>query len=679
MIFNFNKDECQKLRSSLRKEWLDTNGRGDYASSSIAGCNTRKYHGLFVVNLPYVSRRFVLLSTLEDTLLVDNRRYQLSSRQHPDIFYPKGYKSIESFKLSTHPVMDFSFDSIKVRRELLLLQSKSLLIIKYTVKSKDKDNNLSLDITPLLAYRDFHSLGHENENINKDIHVKANGFSISPYKNLPPFFMQSSAKDSEFSIKPDWCRNVEYVVEEERGFPHSEDLFMPGSFHIPVKNRESIYICCSIAPLNQVTPGKTNAMGRLWEDELRSRDKGKKIKDPLERQLIKAGNQFIVSQAGIGLSILAGYHWFDAWGRDTLIALPGLCFCSGRNKEGIEMLDKMGNVARNGLVPNCISTDGNHAYNSVDASLWYMWAVQQLLFYMPEEEKNIQKYCWPLIKEIIATYTSGAIPNLSMDADGFLHVGTKDTQLTWMDANAYGKPVTPRYGCPIEISALWYNGLAFAQELSTRFKEKSVFPDNMLDKMPDIFMDRYWVKDKKGSYLADVWRPDGPVKELRPNQIFALSMKYSMVDKKKGKEALKRVKKDLLTPYGLRTLSPKDPAYHSLYRGGPNERDASYHQGTVWPWLIGAYGEALLKLSSHQEKDTLDLLETIHPLLKDHLYESGLGSISEIFDGDPPHLPDGCIAQAWSIAEPLRLIKLIQKETPSAYEKWLIKHYKEML
>ena len=354
-----------------------------------------------------------------------------------------------------------------------------------------------------------------------------------------------------------------------------------------------------------------------------------------------------------------------------MIALPGLTFFAGRQALGEQILASMGAAVRDGLIPNVFSADGRHAYNSVDASLWYVWAVQMLLQVDPQRMGFVKEHCWPAIKEILRAYAGGQVPFVHADEEGFLDVGDEQTQLTWMDAVVDGRPVTPRHGQPVEISALWYNALAFADHLARRFDEPH-WQDSVdqRDRMRAVFVHRHWIKDYRGDYLADVWRDGERDFRVRPNQLFAVSLPFPILEEDNYASVVSRVRQCLLTPCGLRTLAPSANEYCSLYEGGPGERDKAYHQGTVWPWLLGAYGDALLRAAWDEEGAARDLLHTLTPLFGSHLGGAGIGSISEIFDGDPPHLPNGCIAQAWSVAECLRLLNRLEKVAPQAYAQW---------
>ena len=741
MHFSLSKLECQHLRKSLRKEWLETNGLGDYASSTAIGCNSRRYHGLFVKNIPASVAlpaqpfgRYVLLSALEESVTRDGSEFFFSCRKHPGVYFPRGHEYLEEVCLQGPHASLYRLGDFYIKREIMLIQDMSLLLVRYkALTAQEIDAPVVLAVKPLLAYRHFHQLTQANEAINSGILPRKAGFAISPYPSLPPLYMEmqmgrkgikkadqekmAEAKktalkktaralpkgDARFAAAPDWYKAVEYFVEKERGFPCHEDLFKPGSFTVSLEPGMSVFLSASTDPFETlvVASGAEGAtMQDIWGAEMDRRAEQKEalvssLGSPLLAHLVTESERFIVRRQAVpvqekkkgkgtasagpkavqspNFEVIAGYHWFDAWGRDTMIALPGLAFCSrepGLGQKGAGILYSAAKDARNGLVPNCFSADGNHAYNSVDASLWYVWAVQQMLKYMPAEKDNFVRYCWPFIKEIIIAYSGGKVPLVREDQDGFLHVGTRDTQLTWMDATAYGRPVTPRNGTPVEIMALWYNALAFCVKMACDLGEHPPVMPCKLEAIASLFRKRFFTGDMMGSYLADVWSPHFVDNSLRPNQIFALSLPFPIISKEESGDILARVRTCLVTPFGLRSLAPSAIFYHSGYIGGPDQRDSAYHQGTVWAWLMGAFGEAALAHAWDKEEEAKRLLQNFQPLYATHLHEAGMGSVSEIFDGDPPHLPNGCIAQAWSVAESLRLLTLIKEAAPGVFAAW---------
>ncbi|ATD82029.1 MULTISPECIES: amylo-alpha-1,6-glucosidase [Desulfovibrio] len=669
MRFSFDKAACQNTRRALRKEWLLTNGLGDYAGSTILCCNTRKYHGLLTVNTPH--GRHVLLSALEESIVGGGREFPLSTRQHPDTLYPHGHDYLEAFRLDHWPRCVYRVGDVHLCREILLVQGQSRLAIRWSIRGPAHVPALTLRLRPLLAYRSFHKLTHANAHLRSAATLLPDGFSISPYEGLPSLYIQCRA-DAEhtFTPQPDWCYNVEYLEERERGFAYSEDLFMPGTLDVPLPPLSGGNACVYLTAGTAVCDGD---MRKLWEDAERTRDHSRKNGDGLSGHLARTGQQFCITSPEGRPEVLAGYHWFDAWGRDTLISLPGLTFHAGRTDFGLRVLADMGNHVIDGLIPNMFSPTGDHAYNSVDAALWYAFALQSCLESGAEHLVWLREHAWHALKAVISGYRAGAGKarrlDIRVDDEGLLHAGNAHSQLTWMDARVDGRPVTPRQGCPVEINALWYNTLAFADQLAARFGEAPLTGHEALRRMRTAFLQRFWVPHG-GGYLGDVWRDGRLDTAVRPNQIFAVSLPHAILAEDCQAQVVECVRNKLLTPYGLRTLAPDDPHYKGRYDGGTAERDGAYHQGTVWPWLLGHYADALLRTAWDVDGAVMALLDTLTPLYCDHLAQAGLASISEVFDGSPPYKPNGCIAQAWSVAECLRLLLHLQKAAPAVYRRW---------
>jgi predicted glycogen debranching enzyme len=434
-------------------------------------------------------------------------------------------------------------------------------------------------------------------------------------------------------------------------------------FELALEPGKPVILSASTAELPEDLAG-------LWADEEARRKPARlSAAKSVAGHLRREGERFLIHEPEGRPAVLAGYPWFDAWGRDTLIALPGLTFCAGREEAGLEILVRLGELERNGLLPNITgSRPAEHVYTCVDASLWYIWAVQQMRE-LTGRDDLVRNTCWPVIRRILQAYRGGTDLGISMDAEGLLHAGSASTQLTWMDAKVHGVPVTPRHGCPVEINALWYNALAFGDELAVEYRSPADRCPDLLDQIRRTFRERFWVEEG-GGYLGDVYREGALDAAIRPNQIFAVSLPHSVLDAEHRAAVVETVRRHLLTPYGLRTLSPRNPEYIGQYEGSPERRDASYHQGSVWPWLLGAYGEAELRVSRNRERSAAALLATITPLLTSHLREAGLGTVSEIFDGNPPHQPNGCIAQAWSVGELVRLLHVLKKAAPQALAAW---------
>ncbi len=671
MKFRFDKSQCQNIRKALRKEWIITNGLGAYASSTILACNTRKYHGLFNVNCAEPAGRFVLLSTLEESICAGGKEFLFSCRQHPKVYYPNGHEYLDNVDISDWPTFEYTIGPLTLRREIIMPYKRNITLLRYTAFSDIECPPLTLKVKPLLAFRDMHTLTFQNNAIDAHIDRIAKGFEMKPYSDLPKISMfVESDKGANFIHSPEWCKQVQYFIEEERGFPFEEDLFKIGSFEISIEAGKSVYIAVTTEKVEE-------KLIDLWTTEGKRRHKINEDSSTVLEHLRNRSENFISESPQKLLEVIAGYPWFQAWGRDTLIALPGITFAAGRIEAGKNILQNMVKYMKNGLIPNMFSPDGNNSYNTIDSSMWFVQAVQSLDKYgtkKDDKEKFIREICYPAINNIITSYYNHVaymLPNVYVNSDGLLHVGDANTQLTWMDAHAYNKPVTPRYGYAVEINALWYNAIEYSLELAKRFGEEPLALCKNIDlkNMRTAFRNMFWVNQQCG-YLADSYSNDGLMSSIRPNQIFAVSAQYSILDENDQACVVETVRNHLLTPYGLRTLSPRSSEYKGRYEGNGDERDSAYHQGTVWPWLLGAYGDALLRTAWDKDGAVFGLLGTLTPLFSTHLADAGLGSISEIFGGDPPFLPDGCISQAWSVSEPYRLLCNLKEASPDIYNEW---------
>lgn len=649
---------CRDRERALQLEWLDSNGIGGYASSTILNCHTRKYHGLLVSQLAGLSDRHVLLSNLDDWIAFSDtkKELRLTVHRYRGTFHPNTAPPLSGYKQEAMPSFTYTSGKSRFKKQIMLLYGRDAVLIKYKAEMLLEPSTLF--IRALLAYRNFHSLSRENLYLRPRTFPCKNGFSIAPYGGMPPCFFQLSG-EFRFFPSPDWYRNFEYVMEQERGFDSLEDLFSPGVLEIPLASGAEVIVSVSTCEI-------TEPLQELWAREVSRRKKleAKLNGTAFEKALAKAASHSLIEKAPGRRSVVAGYHWFLEWGRDTMVSLPGML--SGgviSPDECAGILKLFASCEKNGLIPNFISADGN-AYNSVDASLWFVWALQQYAAYT-NDYGGIRCDLWQTVKKIITSYKIGTDFGIKMLENGLITAGDKNTQLTWMDASVNRSPITPRHGCPVEVNALWYNALRFASELAGRLGDQDAAFEGVMRSipianLPKLFIDTFWIEEK--GCLGDVWTGGRLDMSIRPNQIFAVSLPYSMVPVDKARRLLKVVENELLTPYGLRTLSPRDPGYRGRYRGGPAERDAAYHNGTVWPWLLGHFCEALMKTSGDENK-TRTRIKKILSNFPAHLNEAGLGFVSEVFDGDPPHAAGGCIAQAWSAAELLRASKMIERET----------------
>jgi predicted glycogen debranching enzyme len=643
----------------LEKEWLEVNGRGGYASGTLVHCHTRKYHGLMVVNLERPPGRYILVSKFEELLHHGAEEFYLSMHKYPLVYSPAGPTGLVEFVLDLHPHFTFRFgDGIVMEKEVLFIYGEDTLLVRYVLR--EAPGSLRFTVKPFIACRNIHELSKENRFLRTRTEAMENGFTIAPYDGMPHLFLQTSTA-STFHPLPNWYRNFEYLRERDRGFSYHEDLFMPGIIECEMSQGSEIIIRASMRE-------DPRSISRLWEQELSRRKwfagslAGDGGNDPQSRQHAISAGDFIVRDRNNRLSHIAGYHWFYEWGRDTVISVPGLMFSTGRVEEGVEILRNLVAQRMHGLIPNTVAEyDEAPSYNSVDASLWFFWAVQEYLKHTGDMSV-VRDHFWPAMLDIIHHYYHGTSGLMRVHENGLLDVGDESTQLTWMDARAHGIPVTPRHGCPVEITDLWFNALSSVGELRREFGGELTFDlDDTTCRLKEAFLDHFWIPG--GHYLADVWLPGPGTRDesVRPNQIFAVSLPCSIVDDPARAACIvKKVTDELLTPWGLRTLSPADPRYRASYRGAPDERDSAYHQGTVWPWLLGHYGDALMKTASDNGA-ARKALSGILSGMERHMEEAGLGHISEIFSGDPPHEPCGCIAQAWSLAEILRLRALLER------------------
>ena len=659
----WEKQTCPE-RDALTTEWLETNGRGGYASSTLQNCHTRKYHGLFVANLQTPPGRHVLLSKFEDSLVAGGKEHFFSRHLYPEASCPPA-SLLAAFRLAPGPEFTYEAEGLAVTLSIRMVHGKDQVLLRYQVIRLAGKGLLRLK--PLLAYRGHHALSLANPFVRPEAEEIPNGFILAPYGGMPPLAIQTSLR-SVFHPAPAWYYRFVYPQEAERGYDSREDLFCPGVLDMPVRKGSVAIVSASLS----FCPERLH---RVWsrEEKRRAEEANQDrvaaatlAEDDRDRErlgvLLRAGRQCLIRTPAGHPSLVAGYPWFGEWGRDTLISLPALTFLAGRPDQGVDILCHLAGLERQGLLPNCLSpAEGlEHAYNTVDASLWFVRAVQALV----DETGDfalVRERLWPTVKRILRTFLAGTAYNIYVHDNGLLHAGTRATQLTWMDAVVHDKPVTPRWGYAVEINALWFNALAFARDLADRFGDPAVPFDDLLRRAGQSFNEAFWVEE---GYLGDVFCNGFLDKSIRPNQIFAVSLPYTPLPRERWPAVVGVVRDHLWTPFGLRTLSPADPRYRGQYGGNPVRRDEAYHQGTVWPWLLDHFGEALLKSAPDREEARTFLRDHLRRFLDAHLPEAGIGSVSEVFDGDPPHRPGGCIAQAWSIAAAIRLHQLLHRASP---------------
>ncbi|MDX2302227.1 MAG: amylo-alpha-1,6-glucosidase [Microscillaceae bacterium] len=639
----FDKQALVNLEYSLSRETIRTNRGGSFACSTIVGCNTRKYHGLLICPLED-GKRHVLLSSLDVSVIQQGTEFQLGIHKFPGgLFMPKGHMYVRDFDTEPIPKLTYRIGDTVLSREILLVEEEEKILARFTLI--DSQDPIRLKMTPFLAFREIHKLSKANMEVNSDYETIEGGIKFRLYDNYPNLYLQCS-KASEFVPAPDWYYNIEYIEEQKRGYDYQEDLFVNGYFEVDLKKGESFIFSAGL----QETPSKS--LKKLFDSEIKKRIP----RDGYENCLLNSAQQFLVRN-GDKTDLIAGYPWFGQWARDTFIALPGLTIAIGDKKSCKSVLDTTSASLQGPLFYNVDTTHSKVIHHSADAPLWYFWAIQKYAEVTGKPAKLWETY-GDKMKIILYGYRNGTAFNIHMTDAGLIYAGVDGEALTWMDSVIDDKPVTPRVGMPVEINALWYNAVAFSLELARAAKDEQFMAEweYLPEKIKDSFVKTFWSNQKR--YLADCVRGEYIDWSVRPNQVFAVSLPYSPLDNDQKRAVLNIVESDLLTPKGLRTLSPKHPDYRGIYGGSPEDRDTAYHQGTVWPWLLGHFCEAYLKL---YKKSALDKVKSWYHNFEDDMRMHGIGSISEIYDGNPPYRPNGAISQAWSVGEVLRIRYMIQK------------------
>jgi predicted glycogen debranching enzyme len=634
------------LPQLLQREWLDANSRGSYSSSTILDCPTRRYHGLLVSDAGMLNEKHVCLAKLEASLSLRGRTIDLYTNKHPgSVFYPEGYSHFESFEYDLYPIITWRAGPFLLRRSCMLLHDRDAVILRYKLLGTE---SVQVALRPLLSYRNHHHLQHETSEFQVKTFPESTGHKIEPLPGKPAFFMGSD-REIAFYPGPYWVKQVEYAREQERGFDYQEDLFCPGVYETVMEPDQDLYLIFGFEPIAR------SSIRELWKkEEQRRRSLHQRFLGEGEpvAQVKYEAEKFLVKRADGSPSIVAGYPWFGEWGRDTMIALPGLTLGRGEPERMLPIVRTYLRQAKNGLIPNYLGV-GEHSgsYNSVDATFWMFSALQQ--YWTATRDLEGIKSILPDLIHMMDDLVQGRNHLVRISEDGLMQAGSAHTQVTWMDAAVDGVPITPRGGYPVEVNALWIAALAFLQEFSAHTRLPSWI--GLLEKAPHAFRTKFWLPE--GGYLADCVSTHGAAdRRIRPNQIVAVSLDYCPLNKEQQQSVLDVVTSHLITPYGLRTLSPEDPAFVPFYQGGPKERDAAYHQGTVWPWLISPYIKAVMKVYEDPEKARKFLRRNFSALWQEHLMQRDVMGVSEIFDALHPYKPDGCLTQAWSMAALIELL-----------------------
>lgn len=665
----FDRQKLSHFTDMIETEWLVTNGLGGYASSTVLGINTRKYHGLLTAAFHPPRDRRVCLAKLDESIIIGKDAFSLGANEFQEGIYPKGYEFLMQFSVSPFPKYVYSIQNLDVEKTVLMPYGKNAVITLYGVLNKNRVK-AKVRIVPLTSWRHIHSVIKRSE-IVADPKQQNKEDQVLIVTDVPHSAVLITSNSGRYCADPTWVERIYFREEARRHESYVDDCYHPGYFEIPIEPCERAdFTVTAVADENEEAarevatglPSTVFDINALYtkeilrcENALKSFGKTHKnlhANDWLDWLLLAADAFLVGSKIEKQKALIAGYHWFETWGRDTFVSLPGLTLVTGRFDDARKLFLSFKQHCKNGLIPNFLPDQMEHvAYNTVDASLWYVNAVLQYLKYTGDFE-FVRQMLWETLKQIFENYLNGTAFNIRADTDGLLLHGP---QLTWMDAAVDGKPVTPRAGKAVEIQALWYNTTRTVEMLSNKFGEKNVEEASarMAEKARNSFAQKFWNRGR--NCLYDAVGERGPDQSLRPNQILAVSLDFVMLDKTRNEAIVDILRRELLTPYGLRTLEKDDSEYVGVYAGDRQNRDRAYHNGTVWPWLLGPFTTGFLKTKGYSDFRREYAFENLlAPLFTKQVFYAGLGWLSEIFDGDFPHKPRGCIAQAWSLAEPFR-------------------------
>jgi len=661
LCVSLNHQAPDAVENLLTKEWLLTNTRGGYASSTIIGCNTKRYHGLLVGSLNPPANRIMALANCLEMLIIGGAVCNLSTFEFTDKFAPQGTKFLRSFRRDTGAHFDYNVNGLQLTKSVYLLCETDTLALVYTFSTVRQP--LKFVLRPFVGLRDFHALQKSYAPLcARDI---KDGLLVR-HDVAESCELLLKCPDADFEKDPQWWFNFVYRNDKQRGQDFTEDLWTPGFFSCRLDKPAQIVLWANLVnqsdPQHPADTDLQTVLQHLHCHQENVISSSAAAKDQTLKTLCLAADQFVVKRHVNNhrrFTILAGFPWFADWGRDAFLALPGLLLSTGRFEEAASVLTTFARAADAGMIPNRFDDHSDTAYfNSIDASLWFINAAFEYLG-ATNDTKTFTRNLLPAIRWIIDSYQKGTRFGIHADTDGLITAGNDQNQLTWMDAKYNGVAFTPRCGKAVEINALWYNGLCCLSGFyARRDPENELQYRSLAEKVQAGFRALFW--NTTTGYLNDCVSPNGSVDtSLRPNQIFAVSLPFSPLPRHQQKSVVEVVRKNLLTPYGLRTLDPHNSRYQGIYTGPQQQRDRAYHQGTVWPYLIGPFVQAYLRVNQYSRKSKKNAAEFLAPLLR-HINEKGcLGQLGEIFDGDSPHTPRGCFAQAGSVAEVIRAYHLI--------------------
>ncbi len=654
MPASFQNSLLYRFDKAVDYEWMEANGLGGYASSTVIGTNTRKYHGLLVTAQQPPVGRHVMLSKLDETLWINGKSYELGANKYQGSIYPEGYIFQQKFERDLFPVFEYRVNQVSLRKTIAALNGENTTLVMYEVLEAEEP--CWLELLPLVAGRDFHSVKRANGDFQTDVSLEDQVLHMKPYADSPDLYVNIGR--ASFKAEPNWYYNFEYLAEMKRRLDAHEDLFTPGKIGLEIKKGDRFGFIVSSSP-----QAGRDAWSLFEKETLRRKKLVKHLPEKREpaRRLALAVDQFLVQQSSGRSTLVAGYPWFADWGRDTFIALPGVAMGTGRPELAPHILRSYAEFLKDGLIPNNFSDyESGIDYQSADASLWFVMAGFKYV-QATEDYSFALNELLPWVREIVTRHQQSTHFQIFVDKDYLLNAGGPGLQLTWMDARVGDWLFTPRAGKAVEINALWYNVLEIYQLLQRMAGEgvKAEETGRLIAKTRKSFLATFWSEEL--GYLYDFVRGEYHDDAIRPNQLFAVSLPFSPLSSAQANKVLQVITKHLYTPFGLRTLSPLHHNYRGKYTGNAFERDQAYHHGTAWAWLMGPYIDALIRVNGELGRNhARTLVEAMQP----HLDMAGFGTVSEIFDGDAPYEPRGCTAQAWSAAEWLRVIveyKLLEK------------------
>ena len=662
ITYQYTQKDWTTFKEGIKREWAVTNGIGGYAGSSMIGAHSRTHQGYLIASLHAPIERYLVFSKINETVTVGTRTVSFETSQHRasgKTVYAEGQKFLSSFIYDGSVHYTYETDNFSFEKHITLKRNANVCAVSYELTAGDSDCTFTL--TPLFNYRE-HSESSTPDTLRFDTFTEDRTFYLVPEKNkdIAIRFQTSEGTFSERETVYDIDMQLQIEVDLETDGLDCHYCPVDLSIAVPANTTKKVSILCSIGDVNErpAPVSATEAFSILEENARCHAELFEKAgyRDSFANQLVLASDQFLTYRESTKMmTVLAGLPWFTDWGRDTMIAFTGLTLCTKRFKEAEEILLTFARYIRHGIVPNMFPDDNMPPlYNTVDASLWYFYAVYQYLHYNPaaEAEAFVKEQIFPHLKEIISAYEKGTDFSIYMEDDGLIHAGSGLDQITWMDVRVGDWVATPRHGKPVEINALWYNALRIMESLCEKFDEDASAYRTRAEQVKESFNAKFW--DSANQCLFDVVDGDEPDDHIRPNQIYAVSLPFSLLPEEQEKAVVALVEKELFVGCGLRSLAPDHPDYHGIYCGALAKRDAAYHQGTAWGFLLGGFFSAYMKVNHHSSSAAENAVHMLEPVRK-HLTDSGcIGSISEIFDGDAPHNPRGCYAQAWSVGEVLR-------------------------